>query len=112
MLKNSFVYNENASISNYVNGYVQTLQTMGLDVTNGTLMSVQEFGSLCDNDNILNDNDYSYCPSYLFETTYWLGSATSDSIMWYVDADGILNYYDYYFDNYVEVRPVITVSLS
>ncbi len=110
--ENSFVYNENASISNYVNGYVQTLQTMGLDVTNGTLMSVQEFGSLCENDNILNDYDYSYCPSYLFETTYWLGSAKGNNDVWNVFADDNLISNDYSNGSSFGVRPVITVNLS
>ena len=110
--ENSFLYNEQASISNYVNGYVQTLQTMGLSVTNGTLLSLEDMSILC-NTTITTDGDYQeQCPSYLFETTYWLGSAYGSDSVWLVDAHGTLNYDLYSSDDFYGVRPVITVNLT
>ena len=73
--QNSFVYNNQASISNYVNTYADTLMTMGLNVTDATIMSLQDFGDLCEID-VSSGNcqiyDFDSCPNYIYETTYWV----------------------------------------
>ena len=109
---NSFVYNEQASISNYVNDYVNTLITKGLDVTNGTLLSLEEASILC-HKTITGPGGYlGDCPNYLFETSYWLGSVQNSFLMWSTNPGGSLHGLSAGTDNYIGVRPVITISLT
>ena len=110
---NSFIYNNQATISTYVNEYVQTLETMGLKVVNGELLRIDDVSTLC-GINIVNNGTYSsQCPDYIFETTYWLGSAGTApaGIVWAAIAYGdLINNY-YRNDGNIGVRPVINITL-
>ena len=110
------MYNNKSNISNYVNEYVQALQTMGLNVTNGTLLSLEELSVLCNTSvtPIFSSSfefDTRQCPNYILETTYWLGNVYRGGVMWDALAYGevIAIEYDNVYQN--GVRPVITVSL-
>ena len=109
--QNSFVYNDQSSISNYINGYVNTLTTMGLNVTNGTLLSLEELSTLCNTTITTSGNYSSQCPNYIFETTYWLGNVYDVYGVWRVRANGDV-YSDSYYNGDYGVRPVITVNLG
>ena len=114
--QDSFIYNSSSALYQYIsgpNGYVYTLSGMGLNVTSGTVLSVQEIGAICNNTDFTIDNsDTSGCPSFVFETSYWLGNAGIQEAIWSVYADGIV-YYIPALDAIEDgVRPVINVSLS
>jgi hypothetical protein len=85
---------------------------MGLNVTSGTVLSIQELGSICSTDFTGSNYSTSGCPNYIFETTYWLGSARSSDRVWDVDAIGGVDDYDFDRDSGIGVRPVINVTIS
>ena len=111
---NTFVYNNSTSISTYVNGYAQTLQTMGLNVTNASLLSLEDVSSLCNKNltiwSVLSVSSNA-CPNYLYETSYWIGDVAETGVG-FIDVDGAMNAEGYDSDTYLGVRPVITVTLS
>ena len=103
-----YVYDSNSTLYPYIsgeNGYVNTLSTMGLNVTSGTLLSIEDLQDVCVNYYLSN------CPSYLFETTYWLGSSGRiDSVYTFASYNG-LNY-ESFNETFFGLRPVINVTLS
>ena len=109
---NSFVYNDQSNVKQYVDKYVNTLQAMGLNVTNGILLSLEELSTLCNTTITKHTNYSSQCPNYIFETSYWLGNVSNDSWVWSVGADGHVGGVYFSNDYAYAVRPVITVSLS
>ncbi len=50
-------------------------------------------------------------PSWLYLTTYWLGS-TYDVSLWIITSSGVLNTGLYSWDEYYGVRPVITIPVA
>ena len=50
--------------------------------------------------------------SWIYSTTYWVGSARSGlaAYVWSVFSNSTFDYYDFSFDNYFGVRPVITIA--
>ncbi len=108
----NYVYSNKASISNYVNSYVNTLGEMGLNITDGRLLSLDDVRAICDEFHGQGNNSTN-CPSYLFETSYWIGNiyARPDSI-YVIDPDGYVDKYSYYQNDMYGVRPVITVTLN
>ena len=109
----SFVYNSSSTLKTYVDSYVSTLNTLGFNATNGTILSIQDLGGICNNTDFTQSNDdTSGCPSYVFETSYWLGSARDKRRVWFVDAYGNVDHRRFDDGDEIGVRPVITVSLS
>ena len=58
---------------------------MGLNVIDGTLMSIEDAAFLCQTELPVNSRSLTTtnCPNYLFETTYWLGSVGYCSLTLY-----------------------------
>ena len=110
---NNFVYNNNASVSEYVNGYVQSLRKMGLSVVDGSLLSVRDIQISCGTSIATIGNYSTSCPKYISETTYWLGTAYSQDNVWAVFANGTISGYGHStLSKNVGVRPVITITLD
>ncbi len=108
---NSFVYNSSSTLKSYVDSYATTLSSMGLTGATGTVLSIQELGSIC-NYNFIDKSGSGTCPNYIYETTYWLGSARDSDGVWGVLADGSVSNHGFGNDGDTGVRPVINVSLS
>ena len=110
-----FVYNSNSNLYQYIsgqNGYINTLTNMGLNVTSGTLLCLEDINSICNLAITKGTSLTSSCPKYIYETTYWLGSVGNYSYVWRVNADGAVGRSAFNIDSDIGVRPVINVSMS
>ena len=112
----AFVYDSNSYIYPYIsgqNGYVNTLRSMGLNVTGGTVLSIDDLTIACGSSVISAFSVQSICPSYIYETSYWLGSNSYSNYFFSVSSDA--NIYDTGFitgGTFAGIRPLITVSVS
>ena len=97
-------------VEEYVNEYVSTLNTQGLNAINGTVLTIQELGTMCNTDFTVSNDDISGCPNYLFETSYWTSSLNSKKRVWLVLASGEV--YNDLYNLYIGVRPVINITIS
>ena len=115
------VQNNGYTISYYVEKYVGTLKTLGApDTITGRLLSEEEAVNLgcSESDNYCSSEDYENnptagtAPSWVYSTSYWLGSAYYSNYMWGVLCNGYWG--DAYFseDNIYGVRPAIMIQTS
>ena len=103
----AYVYNSNASIKTYVDDYVSYLNTQGVNVS-GRLIQQEELVALGCN---ASSNTCASAPTWLYQTTYWSGSAGSSSDIWAVYSDNFFRYYDSSSNaNIFGVRPVIILT--
>ena len=98
-------------VEGYVNNYKTILESeYGVDVLEARLITKSELVSKkigCSDVNYTCSN----APSFIYSTTYWLGSAYDANSVWRVRNGGDFNYrYDYEY--YIGVRPVIIISKS
>ena len=98
------------SIAYYVEQYKTKLIEMGAPSTiTGRLLTFEEATSLgCD----ANENT---CPqdSFITDTSFWLGSALDNDIVWNVDSGSSgFSYNTYFDDGAYGVRPVIEILTS
>ena len=100
------------SIAYYVEQYVTALKGMGAPSTiTGRLLTFEEATS----PSIGCDADENTCPqdSFITDTSFWLGSASGDSSVWFVrSADGFFYGGSYYSGSDFGVRPVIEIPTS
>jgi hypothetical protein len=106
----AYVYDENASIKTYVDNYKAYLEGLGVEVNSARLIKQEELVNLgCD------ESEYTCTTSdyeWLYTTTYWSGSASSDSNVWVVRSYGNFGGSDCSNSDYDGVRPVIVIPLS
>ena len=100
----------NYSIAKYVEEYITKLKELGApsDIT-GRLLTYNEVTTLgCDSNNYSCEN----APTWVYETSYWLGSASNNYSVWGVVSNGFFDddYFNYDFG--FGVRPVVVVSTS
>ena len=109
----AYVYDNNSILYQYVDNYVTYLNNQGVNVT-GRLISNEELVSLgciykiskgyCDS----NEDHGGTAPSWVYQTSYWSGSAQGASSLMSVTSDGG---FDYLYFNYSSgVRPVIILE--
>ena len=109
-----YVYDSHSNLKPYVDNYVTYLTQQGVSVT-GRLISYEEIVALgcnasthyCDS----NDNHGGTAPDWVYQTSYWLGSACNDYSVCEVNLYGGLSNYDYYSDGNLGVRPVIILEI-
>ncbi len=121
-----------SSIKPYVDNYISTLNSMGfkdviedlvgttVNITGG-LLEYNYVNALCGGNLNGPTTDVSNCPSFLFDTTYWLASVYDESIYTAVTNGSIPSYnltttkqlgYSQYDNNMAYgIRPVITVTI-
>ena len=103
------VYDErNDIIKPIVDNYVSYLNGSLIEDATGSLLTYNQAKNLgCD------DSSYSCssAPTWVYSTSYWVGSAADTIYVWNVDSGGrFYDLYDYVYD--CGVRPVITISTS
>ena len=98
----AFVYNSNSNLYQYVENYESYLKSLGVSSVSASLMSHEQATALgCNNSCIT-------APSWVYSTSYWLGSAYDIGDVWYVASDGMFD--GGYFSSDFGVRPVVTIS--
>jgi len=105
----SFVYNENSNIWQYVNGpggYEYKLKEMGVTSASATLLSKEQTEEL----GVSEAKGYQY-PDFLFSTSYWLGTSSSSKIYCAVSVKTV-NPASYTEDYQYGVRPLVTISAN
>ena len=102
-----------ASIAEYVDNYVTYLTQQGVSVT-GRLIKQEELVTLgCNASTYYCDSTGSHggtAPSWVYQTSYWTGSALSGNDVWGVGSFGAFVYSDYYSVGPFGVRPVIILE--
>ena len=109
-----YVYDNNASISTYVNNYVTYLNSQGVQVS-GRLISLEELITLgCNASTGYCDSSGTHggtAPEWVYQTIYWLGSANGYNYVWDVGSNGHFYGFTLYDDGYYfGVRPVIILE--
>jgi hypothetical protein len=102
----AYVYDDNASIKTYVDEYVEYLEAQGVSVT-GRLIKQEELVSLGCN---VSNHRCSSAPAWVYQTSFWSGSAYDSIGVWDVITSGQFNYYTFYYSNSLGVRPVIILE--
>ena len=88
--------------------YGDTFDVTGSDVK-GRLMTVEEIEDLGGS---MSDYSTSACPSFINTQTFWLGSASSGSVVWLVFGEYSDLSSSFFLDNGFGVRPVLEISAS
>jgi hypothetical protein len=107
----AYVYDENASIKTYVDNYKAYLEGLGVEVNSARLIKQEELVNLgCDESKYTcTTSDYEW----LYTTTYWSGSASSNNSVWGVGSIGSFDFNGTYNISFSSgVRPVIVIPLS
>ena len=101
----------NYSVAKYVEEYITKLKEIGApsNIT-GRLLTYNEVSTLgCDSNNYSCEN----APTWVYETTYWLGSAYGRRNVWAVGSYGYFGSgRAFRSDYFLGVRPVVVVSTS
>ncbi len=101
-----YVYDSNSNLKTYVDAYKTYLEGKGATIKSARLLRVEEAFELgCETSSWTCNS----APAFVKETSYWLGSASDALDVWNVCSDGDFDYYDFYFDDYFGVRPVIVI---
>ena len=108
-----YVYDNNSNIKQYVDTYVTYLNTQGVNVS-GRLIKQEELVALgcnasthyCDS----NEEHGGTAPSWVYQTSYWSGSAFDYSNVWLVASRGTFISSSCYSDYLYGVRPVIILE--
>ena len=105
----SYVYNENSLLYSYVENYKAYLSTLGYHPSEARLITKEELEGLgCSEEKL----SCKTAPSWVYETSYWSGSASSSKYVWYVNSNGYFNNDYAHNNNNNGCRPVITISRS
>ena len=107
-----YVYDENSLLYPYVEAYEEYLKSIGVSSASATLMSADQAETL----GCSTGPDVCDSPSWVYLTSYWLGSREDYNRMFFVLSNngyGQDSYScDYSDDSTFGARPVITISTS
>ena len=106
----TYVYDANSNLKTYVDSYKTYLEGKGATIKSARLLRVEEAFELgCGQGQWSCSTSPANAPSWVYETSYWLGSARNTSVVW-----GVYSYGDFYGCTYdyggdFGVRPVIII---
>ncbi len=104
-----YVYDSNSDVKVYVDEYKAYLERQGAKIKEARLLKVEEAFELGCGNGAWNCNN---APSWVYETTYWLGSAGYNRGMWTIVTNGYFDTRLYYGDGRdygYGLRPVIVI---
>ncbi len=103
-----YVFDENSLLYEPLKNYESYIKTtLGKTSVNTSLLTVEQATSLgCDKDNKTCES----APSWVYETSYWLGSARNSRYVWDVVSNGGFGGDILLLDSRLGFRPVITIS--
>ena len=106
----AYVYDSNSNLKTYVDAYKTALEGMGARVLEARLMKVEEAYALgCGNGAWSCKDSPANAPSWVYDTSYWLGSAMLTDNLWRVISHGSFTYSNYSSNDLYGVRPVIVI---
>ena len=106
----TYVYDANSNLKTYVDSYKTYLEGKGATIKSARLLRVEEAFELgCGQGQWSCSTSPANAPSWVYETSYWLGSASNTNNVWLVNTDGYFSYSYYYNDYGFGVRPVIII---
>ena len=108
----SYVYNSNSELYTTIENYKVYLNSLGITIKEARLISVEELEKLgCS----MSEFTCSKATNlWVYSTSYWTGSAFSDSNIWCVFSFAHFDDYLYndMLDNAFGIRPVIEIPLT
>ena len=107
-----YVYDSNSTLYQYVDEYVTHLNNYGVNVT-GRLINYQEIVDLgCNPSTVYCDanEEGGSAPEWVYQTTYWSGSASANRRVWVVASVGYFDRVSNDEDDFYGVRPVIILE--
>ena len=106
----AYVYDDNASIKNYVDNYAEYLEELGLTIEEARLIKQEELVGLGCKAGNLTCTTSQY--DWVYATSYWSGSARANRDVWRVLSNGGFVSDFYSSSSASGVRPVIVISSS
>ena len=103
----AYVYDSNSTLYSYVENYKTYLSTLGVTPNEARLITAEELIALGCSGGICTD-----APSWVYATSYWIGSVTDADYTWSIDSDGHFCFGSNSTNTYYGCRPVITISKS
>ena len=101
----AYVYNENSYLYEYVENYKNHLEGLGVNLSEARLITIEELEELgCSSSSFVCTN----APNWLYETTYWSGTANSSTNLWHVNSSGNFGRTDWTYTR-AGVRPVVGI---
>jgi type IV pilus assembly protein PilA len=107
----AYVFDENSNLYNYVINYRNYLENQGVIIKEARLLKVEEAYELgCENGTSWGLNNCNNAPSFILETTFWLGSAGAPEYPWLINSGPNQNF-GYASPNglWIGLRPVIVI---
>ena len=100
------VYNSSSILYQYVEAYKTILERIGAEIKEARLLTYIEALELRCKVSTFSCID---APSFVKETSFWLGSAYDSYAPWIIETDGNFNYRSYSTSKEFGVRPVIVI---
>ncbi len=106
--KCAYIYDENSIVKQYIDNYKNELEKTGIRIKEARLLKFEEAYELgCGHGTNNCNSGSSNAPAWVYETTYWLGSADNYDT-WFIFSTGQFGGY-YNNDNMYGIRPVIII---
>ena len=103
----AYVYDSNSTLYSYVENYKTYLSTLGVTPNEARLITAEELIALGCSGGICTS-----APSWVYATSYWIGSVTDADYTWSIDSNGHFCFGSNSTNTYYGCRPVITISKS
>ena len=105
----AYIYDNKSIVKPYVDAYQKVLEEKGAKIKEARLLKVEEAFTLGCGKGTGSCKDYpASAPSWVYDTTYWLGSASDNGNTWFIFSNGQFGGY-YNNDNSYGIRPVIVI---
>lgn len=105
-----YVYDENSNLYTYLNYYKEILENEGAAISEARLLTYNEIITL----GCAGPDEYTCqsAPSWVYNTSYWLGASYDNANMMAVFSDSYFGYGSLQGTDSFGVRPVIVISTS
>ncbi len=105
----AYIYDSNSNLYQYIESYKEYLESLEVKIKNARLLKVEEAVELGCIGYKSCKSSPATAPSWIYETSYWLGSAFSPYYTWRVNTRGYFYPDTYSYERNHGVRPVIVV---
>lgn len=102
------IYNSNSNLYTHLENYKSYLQTFNIIVNNSRLLTYDEVKNL----GYTNESKFAKVPEWVYSSSYWLGSASSDELVYSISKYPALNERTFAYINSYGLRPVIEIEIS